>query len=75
MSLFTKLILCFYVVRTLLKARGTRYMTKHWPCITTFRTLSSHTGLKIKYADVIFLDEGTGFRKVEWNTQGCVEYK
>ena len=39
-------------------------MTKHWPCITTFSTLSSHTGLKIKYADVIFLDEGTGFRKV-----------
>ena len=51
---FIKLILSFYVVHTLLKAPGTRHMTKHWPCITTFSTFSSHTGLKIKYADVIF---------------------
>lgn len=52
--MFIKLILSFYVVHTFLKAPGTRHMTKHWPCITTFSTFSSHTGLKIKYADVIF---------------------
>lgn len=74
-STFIKLRLFFYVVRSLSKAPGTGYMTKHRSCITTFSTFSSHTSLKIKYADVIFLDMGTGFRKAEWNTQGYVEYK